>query len=296
MKMELFNNGTPVMIQGITGKEGSRMTRWLKGSGVNVVAGVSPGHIGETVEGCPVFETVKELKAQFSDVAVSSIVVPAKFALNAVREAIDGGITFVHLITERVPVHDVLAMRTLAEARGVHILGPSSVGYLQFPAFRLGYLGGESPFTILKEGSAAVISTSGGMTNELMMSLSTNGIGITVAMALGGDRVIGITLEDAIRWCESLDEVKLMTVFVEPGRPLLRSLIAGTFTFKKPAVLFLAGEALDDMPRGLPYGHTGTVLGEDDPTVRETRVLLKNRGIACTATMSEFITACKHYV
>jgi succinyl-CoA synthetase alpha subunit len=296
MNMELFKNGTPVMVQGITGKEGSRMTRWLKGSGVNIVAGVSPGHIGESVEGCPVFESVKELKAQFPNVAVSSIVVPAKFALNAVREAIEGGITFVHLITEKVPVHDVLGMRAIAHANGAVILGPSSVGYLQFPAFRLGYLGGESPFTTLKEGSAAVISTSGGMTNELMTSLSTNGIGIKAAMALGGDRVIGITLEEAIHWCESLDEVKLMTVFIEPGRPLLRSLIAGTFAFKKPAVLFLAGEALDDMPRGLPYGHTGTVLGEDDPTVRETRELLKKRGLACAATMSEFITACKNYV
>jgi succinyl-CoA synthetase alpha subunit len=296
MNIQLFKSNTPVMIQGITGKEGSRMTRWLKASGVNIVAGVSPGHIGETVEGCTVFETVADLKAQFPDVAVSSIVVPAKFALGAVREAILGGITFVHLITEKVPVHDVLAMRELAESKGASVLGPSSVGYLQFPAFRLGYLGGESPFTVLKEGNTAVISTSGGMTNELMMSLSAHGIGVKIALALGGDRVTGMTLEETIHWCEALDEVKLITVFIEPGRPLLRSLVNGEFTFKKPAVLFLAGEALDDMPRGLPYGHTGTVLGEDDPTVKETRGLLKKRGLACSATMSEFITACKTYV
>ena len=293
MNWKLFDAITPILVQGIMGKEGSRMTRWLIASGINVACGVEPGQAGQEIEGRPVYPTVAVAKSYHPNLEVTSIVVPPRFAIDAVREAVLAGIKYVHLLTERVPTHDVLAMRDVAASHGAVILGPSSVGYLQFPAFRLGYLGGELPFTVLQEGSVGIVSTSGGMTNELMMSLSRNGIGVKTAMALGGDRVVGLTLEQAIRWNESLDRVKSLALFVEPGRPLLRSLADGSFTFTKPTVVFLAGEALDGLPRGLPYGHTGTVLGEDDRSVRETRKLLHTRGITCVGTMSDFLEACK---
>lgn len=293
---KLFPSDTQVLIQGITGKEGSRMASWLVASGVNVVGGVTPGKAGQTVEGRPVFESVADARAAFPDCFATSVVVPPGRVLGAVTDAINANIRFVHVLTEQVPVHDVIAMRRTAAENRATILGPSSIGYLQYPRFRIGYLGGETPFEVVSEGPAAVISTSGGMTNELMTALSRGGVGTRFAVAIGGDRVVGTTLEDAFAFAERLDEVKLVALFVEPGRSLLRELLSGVRAFAKPAVVFLAGDALDDLPRGVPYGHTGTVLGEGDASVRETRDALRTRGIACAGTMSDFINACKSYV
>jgi succinyl-CoA synthetase alpha subunit len=291
MKWKLFDPGSPLIIQGMTGKEGSRMARWLINSGSNVVAGVTPGKGGQSVEDRPIFNSVSEAKAAFLAVEISSIAVPAPFVLSAVKDAIEAGIRFIHILTEQVPVHDVMRIKEIAQAKGATILGSSSVGYIQFPQFRMGYLGGESPFSTVQEGGVAIVSTSGGMTNELMMALTRNRIGVRLAFALGGDRVIGMTLEDAIHWSESCPEVASIAIFIEPGRPLLKALISGTFYFTKLAVVFLAGEALDDMPRCLPYGHTGTILGEDEMSVHEIRKILSERGIKCVGTMSEFIQA-----
>jgi succinyl-CoA synthetase alpha subunit len=296
MKSELFSEQTPVIIQGMTGKEGSRMAQWLIRSGVNVAAGVTPGKAGQSIEGRPIFNSVGEARAAFPNVDISSIAVPPARVLGAAIEAIEAGISLVHILTEQVPIHDVLAIKKAATEKGVTLFGPSSVGYLQFPRFRIGYLGGESPFEVIKEGSVALISTSGGMTNELMMSLAKNGVGIRTASALGGDRVIGFSLEDSIRWNESLEEVKVLGIFIEPGRPLLRALISGKFEFRKPTVLFLAGESLDQMPRGVSYGHTGTILGEDELSVSDTLKKLNDIGIACVRSQSEFILQMMSYV
>lgn len=293
MNWNSFAPNTPVLIQGITGKEGSRMAAWLVASGVNVVGGVTPGKGGQETEGRPVFDSVVAARERFPDCVVSSIVVPPSRVLGAVEEAIAAGIRYIHVLTEQIPLRDVLVMRKSAVSQGVALLGPSSVGYLQFPRFRIGYLGGEVPFETLKEGGAAILSTSGGMANELMMSLSRHGIGVRLALALGGDRVVGLTLEDAIAWTESLEEVNLLALFVEPGRPILKTLAEGTFRFQKQAVVFLAGEALDSLPRDVPYGHTGTVLGEGDVSVHETRLALRRQGITCVGSMSEFLLACK---
>lgn len=293
MTWKRFDSATPVLIQGITGKEGLRMAKWLIASGVNVIGGVTPGKAGQSVGGRPVFDSVASLRQAFPSVEVTSIVVPPSRVLGAVEEAINAGIKYINILTEQVPVHDVLRIRALVKEQRVEILGPSSVGYLQFPAFRIGYLGGEAPFQTLKEGGVAVISTSGGMTNELVMALSRNAIGVRLAFALGGDRIIGTTLEEAIRWSENQEDVRSLAVFVEPGRPLLKTLLAGTFVFRKPTVVFLVGEALDDLPRGLPYGHTGTLLGEDEMSIRDVRKALNDRGIVCVGTMSEYIRACQ---
>ena len=296
MIQSLFPSDTPVLIQGITGKEGARMTAWLVKSGVNVVGGVTPGKAGQTVEDRPVFDTVLDAKNAFPHCTTTSIVVPASRVLGAVTEAIGAGMRFIHLLTEQIPVHDVIIMRKLAAESQVTLLGPSSIGYLQYPKFRLGYLGGESPFETITEGSTAVISTSGGMTNELMTSLARNGIGTRVAMALGGDRVIGTTLGDAVAFAEQLAEVKLIVCFVEPGRPFLKELLSSEHHLSKPLVLFLAGDALDTLPRGVAYGHTGTILGEGDASISETRDALRAHGIACVGTMSDCITEVKQFV
>lgn len=277
------------IIQGMTGKEGSRMARWMIASGANVIAGVTPGKGGQEVEGRPIFNSVAE--APKSD--VSCIVVPAAYVLSAAKEALEAGIPFVHVLTENISLHDAIEMRRLAKEKHAILLGPASVGYLRFPDVRIGYLGGETPFDgHIKSGDVALISTSGGMTNELMAALSREGVGIRLAIAVGGGQVIGTSLSEAVEMAEADPEVKRIAVFAEPGQPILRELRAG-WKSSKPFVLMLPGAALDLLPRGLPYGHTGTILGEDEPSIKETRDAIRAQGVACAATVSEFVSLVK---
>ncbi len=295
MNWQRFSEPTEVLIQGMTGKEGMRMAKWLIGSGVRVVAGVTPGKGGQEVEGKPILNSVAEARAAFPNIQITSIVVPPMRVLGAVEDALASGLKYIQILTENIPVHDVLAMREKASEAGAQILGPSSVGYLQFPKFRVGYIGGEEPFKILKEGSLAVVSNSGGMTNELLMGLTRRGIGIRCAFAVGGDRVVGTSLRDAIQHAEESEDVKAIAVFAEPGHPVLNALADGEFVVKKPLAILMPGDVLDTLPRGMPYGHTGTVLGEDDRSVPELRAAIKAKGYVCTGSLKEMFTACEAY-
>lgn len=286
---KLLPQETQVLVQGMTGKEGMRMTKWLLQSGVKVCAGVTPGKGGMLVEGCPIFDTVAEACVAFPRLTATSIVVPPSRVLGAVKEALEAGIRLIHVLTESVPVHDVIVMRQQAMEKGARILGPSSVGYLQFPAFRLGYIGGERPFEHLQEGDVGLISTSGGMVNELMMELTRHQIGLRMALAVGGDRIPATSLEEAIRIAEDIPEVKRLVVFAEPGRAFFQQLLQDRIVITRPLTLFLAGDVLDDLPRGKAYGHAGTLLGEEGGSVAELRGALRDKGIACVATSGELI-------
>lgn len=262
------------------------MAKWMIASGANVVAGVTPGKGGQEVEGRPIFDSVKD--APPAD--VSCIVVPSAHALSAVKEALDADIRFIHVLTENVPLHDAVEMRRLAKEKQTTLLGPASVGYLRFPDTRIGYIGGETPFSgQIREGDLVVLSTSGGMTNELMAALSRAGLGIRLAIAVGGGQVVGTSLSEAAALAETDPEVARMALFVEPGQPILRELDRG-WAPAKPFVVLLPGLALDALPRGLPYGHTGTILGEDEPTVAEQRERLAARGIAVARSVAECVS------
>lgn len=287
--MNFPNSNLRILIQGMTGKEGSRMARWMISSGANVVAGVTPGKGGQEVEGRPIFNSVKEAPS----VDVSCIVVPSAHVLSAVKEALDSDIQFIHVLTENVSLHDAVEIRRLAKEKGKLLFGPASVGFLRFPDVRIGYLGGEKPFSgEIKEGGIALISTSGGMTNELMTAFSRAGLGIRLAMAVGGGQVVGLSLSEAVALAEADPEVKRIAVFAEPGQPLLREL-RESWKSTKPFALLLPGSVLDVLPRGLPYGHTGTILGEDEPSVWQTREAIRGQGVLCAETVAELIAFMK---
>lgn len=276
------------IIQGMTGKEGQRMARWMIASGTEVVAGVTPGKGGQEVEGRPIFSSVAEAVATFPDIQASSVAVPPLAVRSAVEEALTSGIRLVHVLTENVPVQDVLAIRSLASANNAMIIGPSSVGLIEMPSFRLGYLGGESPFITLREGRLAILSTSGGMANEIVMACGRRGIGIRLVLSLGGDRIAGTSVKEAIARMEQRDDVEAIALFVEPGNPWLRDVHAPT----KPTAVMLPGDALESLPRGMPYGHTGTILGEDEPRLVDVRRRIVAQGIKCTNRLSEFLGYC----
>lgn len=287
---------TEVLIQGMAGKEGSRMARWMIASGVRVVAGVNPGQGGALVEDRLVYETVVEARAAHPHVMASCIVVPPKFVLGAVREALASGIRAINVLTENIPVHDVLAMRREVRAQDAWLFGPSSVGVLLMPGFRMGFIGGENPFTQVQEGSLALISVSGGMSNELLVTLSRAGVGVRLVVAIGGDRVTGMLVEEAIAWAEAREDVKSVALFIEPGNPLLASFAGGEVRTAKPTVMFLPGDGMEALPRGLPYGHTGTILGEDAQKLADVRAAISSQGIVCTDSMQQFVEACRKNV
>ncbi len=291
----ILDANTPIVIQGITGKEGSRMAGWMKRSGANIVAGVTPGKGGQSVEGIPVFNSISEAVSAHGAIEASCIVVPPVRVLEAFQSALDAGIRLVHVLTENVPVHDVLEMRRLASGAGVSLLGPASVGYLQFPRFRLGYMGGERPFESCREGDLAVLSTSGGMANEIIASLSRVGVGIRLAVALGGGWILGTSIGEAVRACEQLPEVKRIVVFVEPGQPFVQALASGTFRPEKPLIVLMPGECLDHMPKDRPFGHAGTIVGEQDMSVQETKVAIRRHGTVCVDGVPELVQAVLQY-
>lgn len=283
-----------VLIQGMTGKEGRRMAAWMIASGTDVVAGVTPGKAGEVVEGRPVFNSVADAKKQFPEIDTTSIVVPPLRVLEAVQSAFESGVTFVHILTEGVPVHDVLRIRTLAKQCGGSVLGPSSVG-LMLPTkkWRAGYVGGEKPFDTIIPGSVGLISTSGGMTNEILKAFFRNGIGVHCAMAVGGDRVAALSVEEAIRMWEGVSEVQSLAIFVEPGNSLLDRLVSGQVCFTKPCIFLVPGDALADLPKGRPYGHAGTQLAENAQTLHDMRKSITEYGYPCLSRMEDFIDTIK---
>jgi succinyl-CoA synthetase alpha subunit len=283
-----------VLIQGMTGKEGRRMAAWMIASGTDVVAGVTPGKTGEQVEGRPIFDSVADAKKRFPEIDTTSIVVPPLRVMEATEQAIASGITYVHILSEGVPVHDVLRIRRLAKEKGVTILGPSSVGMMMpREKWRVGYIGGEHPFEGAIVGSIGLVSTSGGMSNEILKMFFRNGIGVHCAMAVGGDRIPGMTAEEAIEAWMKMDEIKLVAAFVEPGNPLLDRLVTGQVRFAKPCVFLVPGDALADLPKGRPYGHAGTQLAEHAPTLHDMRKAITDYGYPCFARMEDFIEAIK---
>lgn len=290
--MKFLSSGTSILIQGMTGREGLRMAEWMQQSGSKIVAGVTPGKAGQEVLGCPIFNSVQEAKLRFPDIEVASIVVPGLRVREAALESIAAGIPFIHILSEQVPVHDVLRIREAAQLAGVTVLGPSSVGYLQFPSFRVGYLGGMQPFTHLKQGGLALLSSSGGMANELLQRFIQRGIGLCCAVSVGGDRAPCTSLSDLVRQYDLAPEVKALAVFAEPGNPLLLSLIRGKIVPQKPLIVFLPGDGLEYLPKGLPYGHTGTMLSDGDLSPAQVRAGLKQRGIFCTGRVDEFYQEC----
>lgn len=292
MSWNTFCQDTPLFIQGMTGQEGQRLMRWLRASGSHVIAGITPGKGGQECEGVPIFDTVDAACQKFPHVNASIIVVPAMYARRATEEALQAGLKYLTVFTEGVPVHDVREMRLLAARCGATILGPSSVGYLQFPPFRTGYIGGENPWSVLQEGGIALISSSGGMVQELMMGLSHAKKGIRVAFALGGDRVLGSSFEEVYQFCEAHPGVQQVVVFIEPGRSFLSALLQDQMKRTKPLILFLVGDALEGLPREAAYGHTGTFLSQESETVSAWRKRLEERGIVCVSSVEECVAKC----
>src|SRR5205807_929160 len=192
----LIDQDTTFIVQGITGREAVNLTRECLDYGSKIVGGVTPGRKGRDVHGVPVFDTVQQVVDHVGSVPDGSVVtVPPAFTKDAVFEAIEAGIKLIVIVTERIPRYDVAQMVELAKLRGARIIGPNCLGIIRPGVAKMGGIGGPARDAqkAYKPGSVGVMSRSGGMTTEISSTLSAAGLGVSTAVSIGGDAVIGST-------------------------------------------------------------------------------------------------------
>ncbi|HEY9582886.1 MAG TPA: CoA-binding protein [Candidatus Paceibacterota bacterium] len=258
----LVDQNTKVLVQGITGTEGSRATREMLSYSTHVIAGVTPGKAGQNVEGVPVYETVSEAIAKHPDINATLVVVPARFALNAVKEAIGAKIPLINVLTEHITTFDSATMYALAQEVGVRIVGPSSVGIISPGIAKLGAIGSSTTSKVFSPGPIGLVSKSGGMTSEIASILTKNSLGQSSVIGIGGDQIIGTDFKDLLELFERDERTKAVVMFGEVGgtyEELVADFIkSGGFT--KPVVAVIAGMFTKYLPEGVVLGHAGAIV------------------------------------
>lgn len=268
----LLTKDNRVIVQGITGRDGSFHTKLMLEYGTNVVGGVTPGKGGQEVHGVPVFNTVREaVKETGADTSI--IFVPAKFAADAMMEAIDAGIKLVVTITEGIPVNDVMKAKLFAEERGARIIGPNCPGLITPGQAKVGIMPGH----IFKEGSVGVVSRSGTLTYEIVSHLTANGFGQSTAIGIGGDPIIGTKFIDALKLFKDDPQTEAVVLIGEIGgtdEQDAADYIAKEFN--KPVVAFIAGRTA---PKEKRMGHAGAIIMGSEGTYEEKRKKFESVGV-----------------
>lgn len=291
----LADENTRVIIQGITGREASTMSKEMLDYGVKITAGVTPGKGGMNVHGIPVCDTVEEAVEKWGGDA-SIVSVPPTFAKDAVMEAVHAGIKLIIVLTERIPKRDVIEMVNFAEEQEARIIGPNSPGIISPGKIRLGYLGGSNPEKAYKSGSVGIISRSGGMCTEIANLLTFNGIGQSTVVGMGGDPVVGSTYTDLLPLFEKDEETKVMVFFCEPGGKKEEECAQYIKSkFSKPVVVFFGGRFVDSMP-GMRFGHASVIVRPGLGTTAEKKKLFEEAGCIVVENYSEIPEVVKEFV
>ena len=249
----LIDKDTKVIVQGITGRDGSFHAAKMKEYGTQVVGGTSPGKGGQEVDGIPVFNTVKDAVAA-TGANTSIIFVPAPFAKDAMLEAIDGGVKLVVCITEGVPVIDAVEAQNYARIKGVKVIGPNCPGLISPEQSMVGIM----PANIFKKGHTGVISRSGTLTYEVVYDLVQSGLGISTAVGVGGDPVVGLYFEDLLQMFQDDPDTDSIAMIGEIGgdaEERAAQFIKAHVT--NPVAVFISGR---QAPPGKQMGHAGAII------------------------------------
>ena len=285
----LCDSDTRVLVQGITGNFGRSQTRLMQGYGTKIVAGVTPGKGGTEAEGVPVFDSVATAVDQMGPIDATVIYVPAPHAARAVEEAVDSLIPLVVVITEGVPLHDEMRLRHLTRSNGVWMIGPNCPGILVPGATSLGMIppGSTTP------GPVAVISRSGTLTFEITKILTDNGIGQSVCVGIGGDRVIGRDFADYLRLAQEDTSTEAIVMVGEIGGDAEeRAAAVIAAEIEKPIVSLLVGR---HAPRGRRMGHAGAMISGETGTVETKEAALTGAGVTMVDYLWELPAALADY-
>jgi len=268
----IVDRETRLVVQGITGREGSFHATRNKAYGTNVVAGVTPGKGGEEVDGIPVFDTVRRAVSEtWANTAM--VFVPARFAADAVFEAVDAGIATVICITEGIPAHDMLRVYNSIRPRGITMIGPNCPGVLSPGKANVGII----PADIFRPGGVGLVSRSGTLTYQIGHELAQLGIGQSTIVGIGGDPVVGSSFIDVIAKFEADPETELIVMVGEIGgaeEEKAAAFIAESVT--KPVVAYIAGFTA---PPGKTMGHAGAIISGTSGTAQAKKEALEAHGI-----------------
>jgi succinyl-CoA synthetase alpha subunit len=276
----IVDNATRLVVQGLTGSEGRFHGLRNKTYGTDVVAGVTPGKGGQDVEGIPVFNTVADAVDE-AGANTSLIFVPARFAADAIYEAIDAGIETVICITEHVPVHEMLHAYTYFRPKGITMIGPNCPGVLSPGKANVGII----PAEIFSEGSIGLVSRSGTLTYQIGHELTQLGLGNSTIVGIGGDPVVGSSFIDVIAKFENDPQTEVIVMVGEIGgdeEEKAAAYISEHVT--KPVYSYIAGFSA---PPGKTMGHAGAIISGSSGTAQAKKEALEARGIRVGTTPTE---------
>ena len=277
----LLTGDTRLLVQGITGAEGSNHARLCKAFGTNVVAGVTPGREGQELDGIPVFNTV-DRAVQATKANASIIFVPAPFATDAIFEAVDAGLELVVCITDGLPTWDMVQVKKYITGKPVVLIGPNCPGIISPPEMAKA---GIMPAASFTPGKLGLVSRSGTLLYEAAAQMTAQGIGQTTAVGIGGDPVTGTTFVDILERFNADPEVKAIALIGEIGGVAEQE--AAEYVkghVKKPMSAFIAGASA---PPGRRMGHAGAIISGDSATADSKLKALSDAGAAVTRNPAE---------
>ncbi|HLF52890.1 succinate--CoA ligase subunit alpha [Flavobacterium sp.] len=269
----LVNKDSKIIVQGFTGSEGTFHASQMIEYGTNVVGGVTPGKGGTTHLDRPVFNTVKDAVEQ-AGADTTIIFVPPAFAADAIMEAADAGIKVIITITEGIPVADMIKANEYIKSRNCTLIGPNCPGVITPGEAKVGIM----PGFVFKKGTVGIVSKSGTLTYEAADQVVKQGLGITTAIGIGGDPIIGTTTKQAVELLMNDPETKCIVMIGEIGGQLEADAAKWIKADgnRKPVVGFIAGETA---PKGRTMGHAGAIVGGDDDTAEAKKRIMKECGI-----------------
>jgi len=286
--MSIFiNENTRLIVQGITGRDGSFHAREMMAYGTQVVGGVTPGKGGQDFDGpdgtsCPIFDTMEQA-VEATGANTSVIYVPPAFAADAIMEAAAAGIGFIVAITEGIPVLDMARVYPFVQEKGARLLGPNCPGLLSPGKSKVGIM----PGSIVKEGSIGVVSRSGTLTYELVYQLTNVGLGQSTCVGIGGDPIIGTNFIDCLEAFQADDETDAIVMVGEIGgtdEQQAAEYVREHVT--KPVVGFIAGQTA---PPGRRMGHAGAIISGSAGTAEEKMEAFRDCGIAVMRKPSDVV-------
>jgi succinyl-CoA synthetase alpha subunit len=267
-----INEDTNILIQGITGNQGSFHTEQMLAYGTKIAAGVSPGKGGQNVHGVPVYNSVSEATAHHK-IDASILFVPARYAKDSAFEALQAGIKLLVVLPEHIPVHDTMAIMELAACKGATVIGPNSFGLVSSGKSKIGIM----PNQYFVPGPVGVVSRSGTLSYEIVGSLADVGIGTSTVVGLGGDRVVGLNFIDVLSRFEKDPDTRVVVLVGEIGGTAEED--ASSFIaehMSKPVIAYLAGKSAPTWKR---MGHAGAIIERGMGTLEGKIKALNQAGV-----------------
>jgi len=279
--IKFIDKETRVVVQGITGDQGQFHTRLMKEYGTKILVGVTPGRGGQTSEGYPVYNTVREA-VENHKIDASIIFVPAPFALDATLEAIDSELNPIVVITEGIPVRDSIKMVAWAKEKDITIIGPNTPGVIKAGESKMGIM----PSQVFKKGNVGIVSRSGTLFYEIASQITNMGLGQSTCVGLGGDPVVGLDYIDVLKWFEDDSDTKVVALIGEIGGDAEER--AADFIknggFTKPIAAYVAGRTA--IP-GKRMGHAGAIIQGSTGTAESKIKALRTVGVSVAELPSQ---------